>query len=51
MRHLKRRTLSLVIGTLGIATKATPNYVSEIPGAPSLTELRNKTLMGTAHIL
>ena len=28
-----------------------PNYFSRIPGAPSLTELRNLTLMGTAHIL
>ena len=26
MRHLKTRTLSLVIGTLSMATKATPKY-------------------------
>ena len=58
MWHLKTTTLPVVIGalgivaaSLGIAAKATPNYVSQIPGAPSLTELQKITLMGTAHIL
>ena len=43
MWHLKTATLSVVIGTLGtlgMVTKAVPNYVSQIPRAPSLTERR-----------
>ena len=51
MWHLKAKTLPLVIGALGIVAKTAPNYFSEIPGAPYLTELQKITLMGTAHIL
>ena len=51
MWHLKTRTLPVVIGTLSIVAETAPNYVSQIPGGPSLTELQKITLMGTAHIL
>ena len=51
MWHLKTTALPVVIGALGIAGKTAPNYVSQIPGAPSLTELQRITIMGTAHIL
>ena len=61
MWHLKTTSLPVVIDELGIATssywgigyrgKTAPNYISQIPGAPSLTELQKITLMGTAHIL
>ena len=51
MWHLKTTALPVVVGALGIVAKTTPNYVSQIPGAPSLTELQKITLMGTTHIL
>ena len=36
---------------LGMEENTAPNHVSQILGAPSLTELQNMTLTGTAHIL
>ena len=39
MLHLKTTTLPVVTGALSMVTKTAPNYVSQIPGAPSLTEL------------
>ena len=48
--HFKT-TLPVAIGALGMMAKTAPNYVSQIPGAPSLTELQNITRMGIAHIL
>ena len=51
MWYLKTTTLPVVIGVLGVVAKTAPNYVSQIPGAPSLTELQKITPMGTAHIL
>ena len=51
MWHLKTTALLLVIGALGMVVKIVSNYISQIPGAPYLTELQNITLMGTAHIL
>ena len=51
MWHLKTTTLPVVFGTLGMVAKTVPNYVSQIPGALSLTELQKITLMSTAHIL
>ena len=49
--HLKITTLPVVTGALSMVAKPAPNYVSQIPRAPSLTELQKTTLMGTAHIL
>ena len=51
MWHLKTTTVPVVIGALGLLAKTAPDYVSQIPGAPSLTELQKITLIGTAHIL
>ena len=51
MWHLKTTTVPVVIGALGLVAKTAPDYVSQIPGAPSLTELQKITLIGTAHIL
>ena len=48
MWHLKTTTPSVVIVTLVMVAKTAPNYDSQIPGAPSLTELQKMTLMGTA---
>ena len=47
--HLKTTTLTAVIGGLGMVAKTSPNYVSKIPGSPSLTELQKITLRGTAQ--
>ena len=43
MRHLKSTTLSVTIGALGMVANTTLDYVSQIPGAPSLTELKKST--------
>ena len=51
MCHLKVAKLPVVIIALGIVAKTAPNYVSQIPGAPPLTEILKITLMGTAFIL
>ena len=51
MWHLKTTTVPVVIGALGLVAKTAPEYVSQIPGAPSLTDLQKITLIGTAHIL
>ena len=51
MWHLKTITLSVAIGALSMVAKTAPNYVSQIPGALSLTELQKITLMDTAHIM
>ena len=40
MWHFKTSALPIVISAWGIVAKATPNYVSQTPGAPSLTELQ-----------
>ena len=50
MWHLKTTTLP-VIGALGMVAKTAPDYVSQTPEVPSLTELQKITLMGTAHVL
>ena len=47
--HLKITTLPVVIGALGMVAKTVLNYVSQIPGAPSLT-LLNMGLFGAAKI-
>ena len=38
MWHLITTVPPLVIGKLGVVSKTIPNYVSQIHGAPSLTE-------------
>ena len=45
------RNKNAVIGALGMVGKSASNYVLQIPGAPSLTEIQEITLMGTPHIL
>ena len=49
MWHLKTTALAVVIGALGMVAKTALNY-DQIPGAQSLTELPEITLMSTAHI-
>ena len=51
MWHLKTTALPVDIGALGMVANTAPNYVLQISGARSLTELQNVTLMGTTHIL
>ena len=45
------KTLPVVIGASGVVAKTVPNYVSQIPGSPPLTERQYITLMCTAHTL
>ena len=49
MWHLKTTALAVVIGALGMVAKTALNY-DQMPGAQSLTELPEITLMSTAHI-
>ena len=49
--HLKSTALPVIIGALGMVAKTAPNYVSQIPGASSFTDLQKIILMVTAHIL
>ena len=49
MWYLKPTTLPVVTGVMVAKTAA--NYASQIPRAPSLTELQKITLMDTAPIL
>ena len=49
MWYLKPTTLPVVTGAM--VAKTAPNYASQIPRAPSLTELQKITLMDTAPIL
>ena len=51
MCYLKTTAQAVVIGALYMVAKTVPNYVSQIPGTQSLTELQKTTLMGTTHIL
>ena len=51
MASQNNNTVVLVIGVLCMVAKTAPNYLSQIPGVPYLTELQKVTLMGTAHIL
>ena len=45
------RNKNAVIGALGMVGKKASNYVLQIPGALSLAEIQETTLMGTPHIL
>ena len=47
MWHLRTTTLPIVIGALGMVAKTSSNYVSQIPGARSLTV--NKTTKNNTH--
>ena len=47
--HLKKITLAVVIGALGMVVKTALNYVSRISGEPLLTELQKITFQGSAY--
>ena len=51
MWHLKTTIIHVVIGALGLKKKGADNYLSQIPGTPTLAEIQKITLMGTARIL
>ena len=51
MWHLKTTTMPVVISALGMVAKTASNYVSQIPGAPFLTEFPKMTLMRNVLIL
>ena len=45
MWHLKTTTLPVVVVALDIVAQTAPNYVSQIPGAPSI----NRTSKNNTH--
>ena len=51
MWKLKTKTISVVIGALGMIKKSTENFIDKISGKPSLQEMKKIALTNTAHIL
>ena len=51
MRQLKTTTMPEIMGALGIIKKGTGKHINKIPGSPSLYEIQNIALWGTAHLL
>ena len=51
MQHLKPTLMSAVVRALGKVKKRTNEYLQQIPGKPSLTEIQKVALTSTAHIL
>ena len=51
MWKMKKTTLPVVIGALGVIKKGMRLTVEQIPGRINIEELRRIALMGTAHIL
>ena len=48
---MKKKTIPVTVGTLGIINKGTQKYVNEIPGNLSLAEIQKIVLNSTANIL
>lgn len=51
MWHLKTCTIPVVVGALGLIKKGAKEFVSKIPGNPSLQEIQKIVLNSTAHVL
>ena len=51
MWKLKTKTISVVVGALGMIKKGTQNFIDEIPGKASLQKMQRIVLTSTAHIL
>ena len=51
MWKLKTKTIPVVIGALGMIKKGTQNFIDQVPGKPSLQEMKKIVLTSTAHIL
>ena len=51
MWKLKTKTIPVIIGALGMIKKGTQTDIDEIPGKPSLQEIRRIVLTSTACIL
>ena len=51
MWKMKKPTLPVVIGALGVIKKGMRLTVEKIPGTITIEELQKIALMGTAHIL
>ena len=49
MWHLTARTISVVIGALGLVKKGTKEFPYKMPGNPSLQEIQKIVLSGTAQ--
>ena len=51
MLHLKSALVSVVRGACGTVKKSTNEYLQQIPGKPSLTEIQKIVLTSAAHVL
>ena len=51
MGGLKRITVPVVIGALGVVKKGIEKHVDKIPGNINITELQKIALLGSSHIL
>ena len=51
MWKLKTKIIPVVIGALEMIKKGTQNFIDQIPGKPSLQEMQEVVLTGTAHML
>ena len=51
MWQLKPTLIPVVVGALGIVQKGTNQYLQQIPGKPSLTEIQKIVLTSTTHVL
>ena len=51
MWKMKTKTISIIVGALGMIKKGTQKYVNEIPENLSLPEIQKVVLHSTAHIL
>ena len=48
---MKTKTITVIVGALGMIKKGTQKYVNEIPGNLSLVEIQKIVFNSTAHIL
>ena len=48
---LRPKSIPAVVELLGTVKKSTKQYLEQIPGFPSLTEIQKIVLISTAHIL
>ena len=51
MSKMKTKTIPVIVMALGMIKKGTQNYVNEIPGIFSLSEIQKIVVKCTTHIL
>jgi len=51
MWGLKKITVPVIIGALGVVKKGIEKHIDKIPGKINITELQKIALLGSSHIL